>query len=314
MRIPHAVRQLGIIAAILAIWPNFVSAQTPGDKAAARVNGEDIALAEFQAIVDLRPSPVPVSKELQSEMRKAALDMLVDDLLMRQYLRRHVAPANPADIQKEYDKLHEALAKQKKTIDHFLLEGKMTAEQLRADVIARLQWKGYLHARFPEADIKSYYEANKVFFDNILVRASQILVRFNNSPTADDKVRAKAKIDTIRQEILAGKVSFEDAARKYSDCPSRKDGGDLGNFPYKFIVVEPIARATFSTKKGELTDVVATDIGYHLLKVTDRTAGAPSRFEESRDAIRDVMAQESDLYQRILAEQRKTAKIEVFVQ
>ena len=313
MRVQRRIWLYSILATVLAACSHRAEAQT-ADKSAARVNGEDIPLAEFNAVVDLRPSPVPVSKELQREMRKAAIDMLIDDLLMRQFLRRNVAPANPAEVQKEYDKLHAALAKQKKTLDQFLVEGKMTAEQLRADVIARLQWKAYLQARFPEADIKSYYEANKVFFDNVLVRASQILVKFNNNPTAEDKAKARAKIETIRHEILAGKLTFEDAARKYSDCPSRKDGGDLGSFPYKFIVIEPIARATFSTKKGELTGVIATDIGYHLLKVTDRTPGEPSRFEESRDAIRDVMAQESELYQRILTEQKKTAKIEVFVQ
>ncbi|MCI0681183.1 MAG: peptidylprolyl isomerase [Gemmataceae bacterium] len=294
-------------------WTNPAAAQTAA-KPAARVNGEDVPLAEFQAVVDLRPSPVPVSKELQREMRQAAVDMLIDDLLMRQFLRRNVAPVNPVDLQKEYDKLHEALKKQNKTIDHFLLEGKMTAEQLRADIIARLQWKAYLQGRFPEAEIKSYYEANKVFFDNVLVRASHILVKFNKNPTAEDKQKAKAKIDTIRQEIAAGKVTFEDAARKYSDCPSREKGGDIGNFPYKFIVVEPLAQAAFAAKKGELTDVVGTELGYHLLKVTDRTAGVPSRFEDSRDAIRDVMAQEAELYQRILGEQRKTATIEVLVE
>lgn len=304
-------RRIGycITIVVLASW-NRAGAQ-PADKSAARVNGEDIPLVEFQAVVDLRPSPVPVSKELQREMRKAAIDMLIDDLLMRQYLRRNVAPANPAELQKEYDKLREALKKQNKTIEQFLLEGKMTAEQLRADVVARLQWKSYLQARYPEPEIKSYYEANKVFFDNVLVRASHILVKFNGN---DDKLKAKAKIDTIRQEILAGKVTFEDAARKYSDCPSREKAGDLGNFPYKFVVVEPFARAAFGAKKGELTDVVATEFGYHLIKVTDRTAGEPSRFEDSRDAVRDVMAQESELYQRILTEQKKTAKIEVFVQ
>lgn len=314
MRFQQCVWQCGI-AIIATTWTSAAVAQAPGaNSPAARVNGEDITLAEFHAIVELRPSPVPVSKELQREMRKAAVDMLIDDLLMRQFLRRHVAPANPADLQKEYDKLREALKKQNKTIEQFLLDGKMSAEQLRADIVARLQWKAYLQGQYPEAQIKSYYQANKVFFDNVLVRASHILVKLPANATAEDKQRAKAKIDTIRQEIVAGKATFEDAARKYSDCPSREKAGDLGNFPYKFIVVEPIARAAFGAKKGEVSDVVATEFGYHLIKATDRTAGEPSRFEDSRDTIRDVMAQESELYQRILAEQKKTAKIEVFVQ
>ncbi len=224
MRNHTTLWQISIIAATLAILTGRASAQAPGDaKIAARVNDEVITQAEFQAVLDSRPSPVPVSKELQQEMRKAAIEMLTDDLLVRQFLRKTVAPA-------------------------------------------------------------------------------------------EEKQKAKAKLATIRQEIVAGKIAFEDAARKYSDCPSKEKGGDIGNFPYKFVVVEPFARAAFSAKKGELTDIVATDFGFHLIKVTDRSAGEPSLFEEIRDVIRDVMAQEQELHQRILADQKKTAKIEVMVQ
>jgi peptidyl-prolyl cis-trans isomerase C len=309
------IGQIALTAATLGLWANHLAAQAPAaDKVAARVNGEDIPLAELQAVLDTRPSPVPVSKELQREMRKAAIEMLVDDLLMRQFLRRAVAPVDPMALQKEYDKLHEALKKQKKTMEQFLQEGKMTADMLRADIVARLQWKAYLEKSYAEAEMKSYYEANKVFFDNVLVRASHILVKVSANANAEDRQRARAKLDIIRQEILAGKITFEDAARKYSDCPSKDKGGDIGQFPYKLVVFESLARAAFAVKKGELTDIVSTENGLHLVKVTDRTAGEPSRFEDSRDAVREVMAQESDLYQRILDEQKTTAKIEEFVQ
>jgi parvulin-like peptidyl-prolyl isomerase len=78
--------------------------------------------------------------------------------------------------------------------------------------------------------------------------------------------------------------------------------------------VEPFARTAFSIKKGEISDVVSTDFGYHLIQVTDRTAGEPSQFETIKDRIREVMAQDLELYQTILTEQRRTAKIEVFMQ
>lgn len=307
--------QIALTAATLALWANSARAQAPAaDKIAATVNGEHIPLAELRAVLDMRPSPVPVSKELQSEMRKAAIDMLIDDLLMRQFLRRAVAPVNPMDLQKEYDKLHEALKKQMKTMEQFLHEGKMSADMLRADIIAKLQWKAYLEKTYAEAEVKSYYEANKIYFDNVLVRASHILVKVSAKASAEEKQRAKAKLEIIRQDILAGNVKFEDAARKYSDCPSKDKGGDIGQFPYKFVVYETLARAAFTTKVGHITDVVASETGFHVLKVTDRTAGDKSRFEDSRALVRDVMAQDADLYQRILDEQKKTAKIEVFVQ
>ena len=302
--------------ALMATWAGLATAQAPlaNAKVAARVNGEDIGVAEVQAVLDQRPSPVPVSADLQKEMRKAAVEMLADDLLIRQFLRRNAAAAAPADVQAEYDKLHEALKKQNKTLEQFLHEGKMTKENLRDDIVARLQWKSYLAVRYPESDIKAYYDANKPFFDNITVRASHILVKVAPSAGADDKQKARAKLETIRQEIVAGKLTFEDAARKYSECPSRDKAGDIGPFPYKFVVVESVAQAAFAAKKGELTGVVGSEFGFHLIKVTDRTPGEPSRFEEVRDLVRDVMAQDHDLYQRVLSEQKKTAKVEVFFQ
>jgi peptidyl-prolyl cis-trans isomerase C len=303
-----------MVAAALTIWANPATAQTPAGngKIAARVNGEEITVAEVQAILEQRPSTVPVSLELQKEMRQAALEMLTDDMLLRQFLRQHAAPAGQADIQKEYDKLQEALKKQNKSFEQFLREGRMTKEQLHADVIARLQWRSYLVGRFPDADVKAYYDANKVFFDNVTVRASHILVKAGAGASAEEKQRAREKLETIRQEIIAGKVSFEDAARRYSECPSKEKGGDIGPFPYKFVVVEPLARAAFAARKGEMTDIVVSVFGLHLVKVTDRTAGEPSRFEEIREVVRDVMAQEQELHQRVLAEQKKSAKIEVF--
>ncbi|MCS7046052.1 MAG: peptidylprolyl isomerase [Gemmataceae bacterium] len=300
----------------LVLWANIVLAQTPGQGAyAAIVNGEPIPLKDLHNVLELRPISPKLSKELQREMRRAALDMLIDDLLMRQFLRRTMPPPNPADIQKEYDKLHEALKKQKKSFEQFLHEGKMTAEALRADIIARLQWKAYLAAKYSEPEMRSYYAANKVLFDNVTVRASHILARVSPSASPEEKMKARARLEALRGDILAGKISFEEAARRYSDCKASKDrGGDIDYFPYKFVVVEPFAQAAFAARKGEITDVVATEFGYHLIKVTDRTPGEPSQFELIPDLIRETMAQDSELYQRILAEQRKSAKIEVLVE
>jgi parvulin-like peptidyl-prolyl isomerase len=309
-----AMWRSGVAVISLAIWAGTALAQTPDTQAlAARVNGEGITLAEVQAVLETRPSPVPVSKELERELRKAALDMLTEDLLMRQYLRRSAPPANPTDVQKEYDKLFEALKKQSKTFEQFLHEGKMTKEQFRDDVVARLQWKAFLAHRFGEAEVRKYYDANKLYFDNVVVRASHILVKMAPTATAEDKQKAREKLAAIQQEIVSGKVTFEEAARRWSECPSKDKGGDIGPFPYKFVVVEPLARAAFATKKGAMTDIVATEFGLHLVLVTNRTAGEPSQFEQIRDAIRDVMAQEQDLYQHILSDQRKSAKIDVLM-
>ncbi len=89
---------------VLACGSSLVPAQAPagGDKPAATVNGEAIALNEVKAILEQRPSPVPLTEAQQAEMRKAALNMLIDDALMRQFLRKHAPPANPAEVGKAF--------------------------------------------------------------------------------------------------------------------------------------------------------------------------------------------------------------------
>src|SRR5262245_2308984 len=79
------------------------------EKPAAVVNGEAIQMAEVRAVLDTRPSPVVLTAAQQRELRHAALDMLVDDMLMRQFLRKNALPAQPQEVQKELDELKDAL-------------------------------------------------------------------------------------------------------------------------------------------------------------------------------------------------------------
>jgi parvulin-like peptidyl-prolyl isomerase len=294
-----------------------VSANIPAarDQAAARINGEMVSMAELKMLLDQRPYPVSLTQEQKKTIRQAALDMLVDDVLMRQFLAKNAPPVAPAEVTREYQELTEALKKQKKTIHDLLRESGQTDEQLRKDIISRLQWKAYLKARLPEAQVRKYYDDNKPFFDKVFVRASHILVKVPASATAEQKQVLRQKAEAIRQEILAGKLDFAAAATKYSECPSKDKGGDIGQFPYKFVVVEPFARAAFALKVGQVSDIVTSDFGYHVIKVTDRTQPKDVLpYEQIRESVREVWAQDVELMQRVLTEQRKNSKIEVYLQ
>jgi parvulin-like peptidyl-prolyl isomerase len=291
-------------------------AQLFNNDVAARVNGEAIPLTDVKAVLDVRPSPVPLAPEQERAVRKAALDMLVDDTLIRQFLRQKVAAPSPGDVEKVVDELKDALKKQGKTLDFFLREEKQTDQQLRADIITDLQWKSFLGARYSDNETKAYYEANRPFFEKVQVKASHILVKSPATMTQAEKDNLKARLENLRTLILSSQpqLTFEDAAKKYSDCPSKDRGGDLGYFTYKFMVVEPFARAAFATAKGQISNVVTTELGMHIIKVTDRTAPEPADFNIMKDIVRKTMAQESDLFRDILTQQRKTAKVEILMQ
>src|SRR5262249_50069460 len=159
-------------------------------------------------------------------------------------------PAPPAEIAKQLDELKESLTKRKQSFADFLKENGQTEAQLRSEIATRLQWIAFAKARLGDDVIKKYYDDNKTFFDKVAVRPSHILRRAPPTAKADDRQAAQNKLLALRQEIVAGKVDFAEAAKKYSECPSKNNGGDIGFFPYKFVVLEPFAKAAFAMKVG----------------------------------------------------------------
>jgi parvulin-like peptidyl-prolyl isomerase len=283
----------------------------PTNRTMATVNGEPITKKEVDAVIEssgMGKTPQPITKEQQKELEDNAVNLLIDDMLMRQYLRKNAPPPPAAEVDKEMHDLATELGKTQKTLADFLKQTGQTEQQLRSDMAARLQWRSFVDPRLTDAIVKKYYEDNKVFFDKVLVRASHVLLSVPATASQNDKQMIYNRIVAIRQEIMSGKLQFAEAAAKYSDCPSKKNGGDIGLFPYKFAVLEPFARAAFSMKVGDVSEVVATDFGYHLIKVTDRTQGQPSTFEAIKSEVKEIYAQE--IYQLIITDQRRTAKIE----
>ena len=102
------------------------------------------------------------------------------------------------------------------------------------------------------------------------VRASHILLMYKGSMRSQatrSKDEALAEITRIKDEINQG-ADFGQMARQYSDCPSSEDGGDLGEFP-KGAMVPEFEVAAFGLASGEVSDVVVTPFGFHLIQRTD---------------------------------------------
>ncbi|WFD11640.1 peptidylprolyl isomerase [Tepidibacter hydrothermalis] len=123
-----------------------------------------------------------------------------------------------------------------------------------------------------EKEAKDFYENNKEQFKSAEgVQASHILV--------EDESQAK----DILAEINNG-LSFEDAAKKYSKCPSNERGGDLGFFS-KGQMVPEFENAAFNMEKGAVSEPVKTQFGYHIIKLTDKKDAEIKSFDEVKDNI-----------------------------
>jgi peptidyl-prolyl cis-trans isomerase D len=135
-------------------------------------------------------------------------------------------------------------------------------------------------------EVKSYFDQNaQRLAGNEERRASHILIAAPKTATAAERQAAKAKADTLLAEVQKSPESFADVAKKNSQDPgSAVNGGDLDFFG-KGSMVKPFEEATFSMKKGDISPVVETEFGYHIIRVTDIKAPKQKTFEEMRPEI-----------------------------
>ncbi|HZK00847.1 MAG TPA: peptidylprolyl isomerase [Tissierellaceae bacterium] len=121
-------------------------------------------------------------------------------------------------------------------------------------------------------ELKDFYESHKTHYnkDETLL-ASHILI---------DELD---KAESIIQELNEG-LSFEEAAKKYSSCPSKDVGGNLGEFGRGQMVPE-FEEAAFNMEEGSISDPVKTQFGYHIIKLAERKPEGSKTFEQVRDEV-----------------------------
>ena len=140
----------------------------------------------------------------------------------------------------------------------------------------------------PEDELRKYYAENeKRYTSPEERRASHILVKAEKSAPAAEREKAKAKAEALLAEVKKTPVSFPDVARKNSDDPgSAQRGGDLDYFG-RGAMVKPFEDAAFGLKQGEMSGVVESDFGYHIIQVTGVRGGEKKSFEQVRAEIED---------------------------
>ena len=161
-------------------------------------------------------------------------------------------------------------------------EFKAQLEKVKNDMLVSFAVNKALSDVKPATDeeIKKYYDDNAdKFTKGETVNASHILV---DSEDVANELLAK---------ITAGEVSFEDAARENSTCPSKENGGNLGEFT-KGQMVPEFDEAVFSMEVGELRGPVKTQFGYHVIKLTAKNEASEMAFEDVKAQLKNAMMQE----------------------
>jgi peptidyl-prolyl cis-trans isomerase D len=139
-----------------------------------------------------------------------------------------------------------------------------------------------------EWEIRAYYEDNpSMFKQEKEVRARHILFRVPSDATEDEEEKIREKALSVLEQARSGQ-DFAELAREYSEGPSNEQGGDLGYFS-EGQMVEPFEEAAFNMEEGQISDLVKTTYGYHIIKVEDIKEERVKDFEEVRDQILDIL-------------------------
>ena len=156
-----------------------------------------------------------------------------------------------------------------------------------------------------EDEVAAFFEAHKAEF----VTPPQVLCQHILVKGSDDK--ALDKIKEIRERIVSGKSDFAAEAKAHSDCPSGQEGGSLGWFGRGMMVPE-FDKVAFEMKKGEVSGVVSTQFGYHIIYKADEKGGGAQTLVDVHDQVKDLLRHEARgrAMDSFVAELKANAQIE----
>jgi peptidyl-prolyl cis-trans isomerase C len=202
-----------------------------------------------------------------------------------------------------------------------LAERKMTVEQLRNDAKSDMRVAKMLEAEVntkvtvqPD-DVNTFYQQNPDKFQQPeRVRASHILIRTEEKADAKAKETAKAKAADLLKQVKAGK-DFAELAKQHSQDPgSAVQGGDLGFFQ-QGQMVGAFERAAFALKPGEVSDIVETPFGFHIIKMAEKEAARTVPIDEVKPKIEEFLQnqQRQQKTQAFIESLKSKGKVEVLI-
>lgn len=284
----------------------------------ASVNGENITSVEVDNFLKRDPSikqalekdPNPAEKEKQ--IRDQIVSFLIDRKLMIQAANKS-SPITDTEAD-EGVKSYLAMYGGEENLKKVLANAGVPFEEFKAGIREDMAVKKFLKTEVSDKievskeELVNEFTAHKAQYgEPEQVRARHILISVKPGTT---EAAAKEKIKEVQASITSGKESFEDAAKRISDCPSKEQGGDLGFFVKEQMVPE-FSETAFSTAVGKVSEPVQTQFGFHLIKVEEKKSAQPPELERVKDKVeaRVKQGKEETLVQQLLQKLRAEAEI-----
>jgi peptidyl-prolyl cis-trans isomerase C len=251
---------------------------------------------------------MPPGRRRNMPSRQQVLEQMVTQKLMEAYAL--TIPCTPKDIEAWKTKTTAELKKRKMgTLEKFMADRKITKDDIGLMVrFEKLEKQAMTVVASAEATA-AFIKANPAYFDGTEIQASHILLNCGQGASTAQRTEARKQLDQIIADIKAGKVKFAAAAKKHSSCRSKETGGDLG-LPFTFDkMVPPFSQTAFGLKVGQVSDIVETQFGFHLIKVTKRTPGTSKPGPNAQQVARNILLE--NFRTKIMAEARKNNPVTI---
>lgn len=282
-------------------------AANPADPVAATVNGVTIRVGEVDAALGAALGGRPVPDSTKALLRAETLAQLIDRQLVFASLLTEGPPVTDNEVAAARAQLQTQLAARKLTIEKLLADQHQTEAALRQQLVWQVLWERYVKRHLTADMLERFFQSHRAEFDGTKLHVAHIVLRPDHPAEADNAEKLLRRAQQIRTEIVDQKLTFAEAAKKYSAGPSRHSGGDAGWIERHAPMVDAFSRAAFALDVGQISPSVQTPFGVHLITVLE-TAPGKKAFGEVRDAV--VQPATLQLFSELAERLRQDAKIE----
>jgi len=293
------------------------------DRIVATVNGEVITLSELKSAFEPYLKRIEESykaddkQKVIAENRMTMLNKLIDNILIDQQAKKSGMVIQDNEVM---DSINDMLSRRKMKMDGLISElarENTTLEAYKKEVQGHLLRMRLLRRELKskitisEEEIGDYYLKHRESYEGKeAVRIKQILILFPKNLDAQIKAKLKAEMDTIHKRLQNGE-SFDLLAAQYSQGPAAT-GGDIG-FIEKGLMLPAVESVAFILKKDEISKVVESPVGFHIIKAIDKRGAGIKPIESAREEIKAKIEEDKmdKKYDEWIKELRSKSLIEI---
>lgn len=299
------MKKLGILTVMLLslLLPALPGGAAVVDRIVAFVNGDIITLRELDAAFEPYQRRIddtyqgPDKGKVVAEAKRSLLNRMIDNLLINQEAKKSSITIQDEEIMAS---IGEMLSQKKMTMEDFrkslAREGTSLEDykkEVRDSLVRMRVLRKEVRSRIAVSDeeIGEYYRLHRDDYEGVdAVRLKQILLLFPKGMDTDAKARLQTEGMSILKQLRAG-ASFDALAARFSQGPAAEAGGDLG-YVEKGAMLPEVEKAAYSLKRNQISDLIESSVGFHIIKVIDRRGGGVKSMEDVRAEIKSRLENE----------------------